>query len=75
MIHRLSYLYIFYCDLKVGGIILGSEAHANIDIGLLDARVKRHPDRLILELDCLINCMSLIIQTVEVWELETRKRR
>ena len=74
MIHWRSYLYIFNSDLKVGGIILGSEAHANVDIGLLDARVKRHPDRLILELDRLIYCMSLIIQTVEVWELEARQR-
>ena len=75
MIHWRSYLDIFYSDLKVGGIILGSEAHPNVDIGLLDASVKRHPDCFILELDRLIYCMSLIIQTVEVWELETRQRR
>lgn len=75
MIHWRSYLYIFNSYLKVGCIILGSETHANIDIGLLDARVKRHPDRLILELDCLIYCMSLIIQTIEIWELEARQRR
>jgi hypothetical protein len=75
MIQRRSYFNIFYSDLKVSRIILGSEAHANVDIGLLNACVKRHPDHLILELDRLIYCMSLIIQTVEVWKLETRKRR
>ena len=62
MINRRSYLDIFYRYLKVGGsIILGSVAHPHVDIGLLNGRVERHPDRLILELDDLIYGVSLIL--------------
>ena len=75
MVHRRSYLDIIYGYLKVGRIILRPVAHPNIDIGLLYARVKRHPDCLILELDCLIYSVPLIIQTVEEGKLETRQGR
>lgn len=70
MIDWRSYLDIFNGDLKVSRIILGPVAHPNVDIGLLDARVKRHPYCLILELDRLIYSVPLVIQTVEVGKLE-----
>lgn len=70
MIDWRSYLDIFNGDLKVSRIILGPVAHPNVDIGLLDARVKRHPDGLILEIDSIIYSVPLVIQTVEVGKLE-----